>query len=248
MDKERTRVYLASYFNLGFPDFEQSLAREKRLVRWLDSIRHDAKALYLLGDIFDYWYEYKRVVPRGFTRFLGKISEFSDNGIPVYFFTGNHDIWVFDYLPRETGVILHTKPLQTVIDGKTFFIGHGDGLGSHDRVFKLLKSFFTSKVAQWFYSKIHPNLTIGFANRWSQHSRASKPAPTYRGEQTEWLIQFARQKIASEPIDFFVFGHRHLAINIMLNEKCQYVNLGDWLTNFTYAVFDGQKIDLLKFE
>ena len=157
---EKTKTYFISDTHLGFPDYEQSLKREKILVQWLDFIGNDAKEIYLLGDIFDFWYEYKRVVPRGFVRFLGKLARLSDSGIPIHYFTGNHDIWVYDYLPKETGVILHRSPVEKVIDGKLFFIAHGDGLGPYDRKYKMLKALFTNPVAQWLFSRLHTNFAL----------------------------------------------------------------------------------------
>lgn len=241
------KIYFASDVHLGMPSYEKGLWREKLFVKWLDKIKSDAEEIYLLGDIFDFWYEYKRVVPRGFTRLLGKLSEICDSGIPVHFFTGNHDIWVFDYLQKETGVILYRKPLIKTINGKKFFLAHGDGLGPYDKKFKLMKSVFTNKIAQWMFSRLHPNFSIAIGNYWSVSNRTKYTNPKFLGEDKEWLILFAKSVLEKEHFDFFIFGHRHLPIEIMLNQNSKYINLGDWLQSFTYGVFDGNNVSLEKF-
>ncbi len=245
-----TKIYFASDAHLGFPNYAESLKREKILVQWLNEIQHDATEIYLLGDMFDFWFEYKRVVPRGFTRFLGKLSELSDKGIPVHFFTGNHDMWIFDYLPTETGIILHRNRQIREINGKRFFIAHGDGLGPEDFGFKILKRIFKNKTAQWFFARIHPNIAIKIALRWSQHNRYNeKPEhQIFMGTDNERLIQYAYRKLNEQHYDFFVFGHRHIPIEIKLNDTSTFINLGDWLNHFTYAVFDGNNIKLKKFD
>jgi len=245
---ENKKIYFASDLHLGMPSYEKALWREKLFVNWLDSIKSDAEEIYLLGDIFDFWYEYKRVVPRGFTRFLGKISEICDSGIPVHFFTGNHDIWVFDYLQKETGVILHRKPLVKTINAKKFYLAHGDGLGPFDRKFKIMKNVFTNKFAQWMFSRLHPNFSVAIGNYWSVSKRVNYKYPEYKGEDKEWLILYAKSLLEKEHFDYFIFGHRHLPIELMLNETSKFLNLGDWLHNFTYGVFDGEDVSLKKFK
>lgn len=223
----------------------ESLEREKKVVEWLDSIRHEAAEIYLLGDIFDYWFEYKRVVPRGFTRFLGKIAQITDSGIKVNYFTGNHDVWVFDYLPREIGVEVFRHPIVREYGGKKFFIAHGDGLGPGQTGYKLLKRLFTSKTAQWMYARIHPNFATGFAHCWSRKSRYDKGVSTgFLGEDKEYLILYAREKLKEEHFDYFIFGHRHLPLEYDLNETCRLFYLGDWIENYSYAVFDGETLQL----
>jgi len=234
--------------HLGLPNYKESLVREKRFVRWLDTIKDDAKEIILLGDIFDFWFEYKRAIPRGFTRFLGKLCEITDFGIPVHFFTGNHDMWIFDYLPKETGIILHKEPIVKEYSGKKFFLAHGDGLGPGDKSYKLLKKIFASRFSQWLFARFHPNIGIWIANTWSTHSRYSRETRPFEGEDKEWLILYSKKLLKSEDFDYIVYGHRHLPMDLQLNEKTRYINLGDWITNFTYAVFDGEKMELKKFK
>lgn len=243
-----TRIYFASDVHLGMHPKERSRERENIFTRWLDEIMTDASEVYLVGDIFDYWFEYRKVVPRGFTRTLGKISELTDRGIPVHFFTGNHDVWVFDYLPTETGVILHREPYTITIAGKKFFIAHGDGLGPGEGHYKMLKRIFTSKTLQWLYARFHPNFTIAFAHRWSKNSRYAKGISVdFLGEDREILIQYARKKQVEEHFDYFIFGHRHIPLDFKLDERTRLIYLGDWIINFTYAVFDGEQLELKKF-
>ncbi len=245
--KTNKKIYFASDAHFGFPDYESSLKREKLFVKWLDEIKHDAAEIFLMGDIFDYWYEYEHVVPRGHVRLLGKLAEITDAGIPIHFFTGNHDIWVFDYLPKETGVKVYRKPHIRDINGKRFYLAHGDGLGPFDRRFKMLKCFFTNPVAQWFYSKIHPNYTISFAKSWSRRRRKADRYPKFYGENKEWLVIYAKQLLEKDNFDYFIFGHRHMAMEINLPENCKFYYLGDWLVLFSYAVFDGDKVRLKKY-
>lgn len=237
--------------HLGSDVFEDSRMVEKRFVRWLDSIKEDAAALYLLGDIFDFWYEYKYVVPRGFTRFLGKIAELSDSGVEIHFFIGNHDIWVFDYLPRETGAIIHKEPLITEIAGKKFYLAHGDGLGDNSLSFKLIRWLFHNRFCQVLFGSVHPRWGIGFAHAWSKHSRTQGlTEPTdYLGENKEHLVLYAKQYILKNPdTDYLLFGHRHILLDLMLSNKSRMMIIGDWLQYFSYAVFDGEELSLEQFE
>ncbi len=243
-----SNIYFASDMHLGFPKKETSIEREKHVVSWLNSIIDHADALYLLGDVFDFWFEYKHVVPRGYTRFLGKIAEFTDRGIPVHFFTGNHDVWVFDYLPKEIGVKVYRKPVIHNIDGKEFFIGHGDGLGDKDWSFKLLKWMFTNPVLQWLFARIHPNSAVGFGHRWSNHSRYTKGVSVGNfNPEKEHLIDFIKEHEAKKHCDYYVFGHRHIPIEHNVGNTT-YINTGDWLTHFTYGLWDGKKMLLKKYE
>ncbi len=244
---KRKKIYFASDVHLGLPDYEQSLKREKIFVSWLEEIKKDAKEIILLGDIFDFWFEYKRAIPRGFSRFLGKICEITDLGIPVHFFIGNHDMWVFDYLPKETGIILHKKPIVKEYSGKKFYLAHGDGLGSGDRSYKMLKRIFASKFSQWLFARFHPNLGIWVANSWSSHSRYSREARPFEGEDKEWLILYSKELLKKEKFNFMVYGHRHFPLDLKLNDSCRYINLGDWLSHFTYAEFDGEEMYLKKY-
>ncbi len=239
------KIFFLSDLHLGMHPVEKSREREKKVVQWLESIRHEAEEIYLLGDIFDYWFEYKRVVPRGFTRFLGKIAEITDSGIKVHFFTGNHDVWVFDYLPEEIGVEVHHHPIIREYGGKKFYIAHGDGLGPNQSGYKLLKWLFTNKTAQWLYARLHPNFATGLAHRWSKKSRYNKGVTTeFLGVEKEYLIVYARELLEKEHFDFFLFGHRHLPYEYDLNEKSRFFYLGDWIQNFSYAVFDGTDLKL----
>ncbi|HYW96111.1 MAG TPA: UDP-2,3-diacylglucosamine diphosphatase [Bacteroidales bacterium] len=242
------KIYFVSDAHLGLPPHQKSLEREKLLVKWLDEISGDAQAIYLMGDIFDYWFEYKKVVPRGFVRFLGKLAEITDSGIPVYFFTGNHDVWAFDYLPSELGVTVYRQPQHRTFNGKKFYLAHGDGLGPSEWSYKLLKGIFTSRFLQWMFARIHPNSATGFAHRWSKHSRFSKGNfVSFLGEEKEHLIQHSKTMLSEEHFDFFIYGHRHIPIDWKLNESSRVIYLGDWFVNFTYAVFDGEDIRLLKY-
>ena len=242
------KIYFISDVHLGLYPPEQSARREKWLVSWLDEIKQDASELYLLGDIFDYWHEYRHVVPRGYTRFLGKLAELSDMGIRLHYFTGNHDIWIYDYLPSEIGLNLYRQPVIREMDGYKFFIGHGDGLGPGDRSYKLLKAIFTNKVLQWLYARIHPNATMTFGKRWSKNSRYAKGivADPYLGDDREFQVVFAMQTLKKEHFDYFIFGHRHIPFMINLGNS-HVVNLGDWINNFSYAVWDGRELLLKSF-
>jgi UDP-2,3-diacylglucosamine hydrolase len=245
---KQKKTYFISDIHLGSPNFEESLKREKLLVQWMKEKSENAEAFYLLGDIFDFWFEYKHVVPRGFTRFLGTLSEITDSGIPVYFFTGNHDIWIFDYLSKETGVRIIKKPIIKNIYGKQFYLAHGDGLGPYDKKYNFLKSIFTNRFLQWCFKRIHPNFSIAFAFRWSKYSRGKHDLPEIPDYEKEWLIKYARNVLKDDAsINYFVFGHRHIPIHYFLNENAEFINLGDWLINFTYGSFDGDNFELYSY-
>ena len=244
LDKGK-KVFFISDAHLGLPPAEESRKREILLVRWLETIRKDAAAIYLLGDIFDYWFEYKKVVPRGFVRLIGKLAEICDEGIPVYFFTGNHDVWVFDYLPSETGLKVIREPVYHIYNDKKFYLAHGDGLGPGGFSYKFLKSIFTNKVLQWLYARIHPNSATGFAHRWSKHSRfsAGNHVP-WLGEEREHLVLHSRNIEKNQHFDFYIYGHRHVPKEFMITESSKVIYLGDWFINFTYAEFDGSETRL----
>lgn len=243
------KIYFASDFHLGVPDAASSLIREKKIVRWLEQIKVDAELIILVGDIFDFWFEYKHAIPRGFIRLQGKLAEITDSGIPVYFFTGNHDMWMFDYFTQELNIPIIRKPITTQFNGKTFLIGHGDGLGPKDYTYKILKRIFANKICQWLFARIHPNLGIGIATKWSQRSRISNTIKdeVFKGER-EWLVTYCQEVEKHIPHDYYVFGHRHLPLNIQLNNRAQYINLGEWVNFYSYAVFDGQQLTLEYFE
>ncbi len=246
------KTYFASDFHLGTGGQLSSREREQKIVRWLDHIKGDAAHIYLLGDVFDFWFEYKRVIPKGYTRLLGKLAELRDAGIPITFFIGNHDMWMFRYFEEELDIPILRKPMRIEIAGKKFFIGHGDGLGPKDHGYKFIKKVFANPLCQWLFARIHPNLGIGIANYWSRKSRSAQKYEAvnrWHGPQNEWLVQFANQKIESSDIDYFVFGHRHLPIDFTLkNGHSRYINLGEWLNRYSYAVFDGNDLQILFFE
>jgi len=244
------KIYFSSDFHLGAPTAESSLEREKKIVRWLDEVKKDAAEIFLLGDVFDFWFEYKRVVPKGFVRLQGKIAEITDSGIPVHWFIGNHDMWIFDYIPKELGVQMHRTEIVREFSGKKFFIGHGDGLGPGDRGYKFIKKVFRNKVCQWLFARLHPNFGIGMANFFSRKSRVATgdADAKFYGEEKEMLIQFCKTKLKDEHFDYFVFGHRHLPIEFKLSEKSKYLNIGDWITHFSYAEFDGNSLVMKTFK
>lgn len=246
MSNARKNIYFASDFHLGSPDHNRSLEREKRIVAWLDKVSLDASEIFLVGDIFDFWFEYKRAVPRGFTRLLGKISELTDRGIPVHVFTGNHDMWIFDYLPLECGVTLHRNPVVRFWNGRKFMIGHGDGLGPGDYGYKFIKRIFASKVCQWLFARLHPNFGIWLARSLSGYSRSTTghKDQVYRGEKNEWLISYCHEQLNREHYDYFVFGHRHLPIDHALSEGSRYINLGEWMSGESWGVWDGNVFTL----
>jgi UDP-2,3-diacylglucosamine hydrolase len=246
---DRKKIYFVSDAHFGLSGPDKSMPRERMFACWLESIKKDALEVYLLGDIFDFWFEYKQVVPRGFTRVLGKIAELCDSGIPVHFFTGNHDIWVFDYLPRETGMIIHKDHLVAEFHGKKFYLAHGDGLDKTDKGFKILRWIFTNRFLQWMFSLLHPNFAIWFGHKWSRRNRFSKELITpFMGEDKEEHMVFANSVLDREHFDYFVFGHRHLPIDKPLkNGASRYINLGDWLWHFSYGVFDGNEMKLETF-
>ena len=241
------KVYFASDFHLGIPDRATSLAREKRIVKWLDEIKPDAAILYLVGDLFDTWFEYRNVIPRGYSRFMGKLAELSDAGMRIEAFTGNHDLWMLDYFKEELNIPVHHQPITIEINSKRFFIAHGDGLGPGDQGYKLLKKVLRNKFSQWLYRRVHPDTGVGFAGWLSRlgpkHSKES-PAKQFLGPQKEMLVQFCMETLNKEHFDYFIFGHRHIAIEFPLPQNSLYVNLGDWLQYDSYAVFDGEKLEL----
>ena len=245
-----TKIYFVSDVHLGAPNHEESLVREKKLVRWLDEIKRDATELFVVGDLFDFWFEYKRAVPRGYVRVLGKLAEIADSGIPITFFTGNHDMWIFDYLPTEIGAKLYREPITREWNGKKFYIGHGDGLGPGDHGYKFIKKVFANKLCQWAFARLHPNFGIWLADYFSKSSRAKTGGDdaVFLGEENEWLVQYCKEVLQKEHYDYFIFGHRHLPLEIAVDKTSQYINLGDWIQYFTYAIFDGEKTELKTFK
>lgn len=236
-------IYFISDAHLGSRAIKHSRTQERRLVRFLDSIKDKASAVYMLGDMFDFWYEYRYVVPKGFTRFLGKVSELTDMGVEVHFFTGNHDIWAYDYLERECGVIMHRTAITVELADRLFFMAHGDGLGDPDPSFKLLRWLFHNRVAQRLFSSLHPRWAMAFGLSWAAHSRRRHERaapPTYYGADREPLALFAADYLHGHPdVNYFIFGHRHIELDVLLSPQSRLLILGDWITHFTYAVFDG---------
>lgn len=239
-------IYFLSDAHLGSLAIEHSRTQERRLVNFLDQIKDKAAAIYLLGDMFDFWYEFKTVVPKGYTRFLGKLSELTDMGVEIHFFTGNHDIWCDDYLEKECGLIIHKKPLTTELYGKEFYLAHGDGLGDPDKKFQFLRSLFHNKILQALYSCIHPRWSIAFGLNWAKHSRLKREngkEPDYMGEDKEYLVLYTKEYLKSHPdINYFIYGHRHIELDLQLSKTSRVLILGDWISLFTYAVFDGEHL------
>ena len=246
---EGKKIYFASDNHLGAPTKEESLPREKKFVVWLDIIKEDAAAIFLLGDLFDFWFEYKTVVPKGFTRTLGKLAEIRDLGIPVYYFVGNHDLWMNGYFEEELQIPVFHKPQQFNINSTLFFIGHGDGLGPGDKGYKRMKKLFTNRFAQWCFRWLHPDWGVRLAQYFSIKNRliSGEEDIKFLGEDKEWLVQYAKRKLEQQHFDYFVFGHRHLPLEIDLTRNSKYLNLGDWITYCTYAVFDGKSMKIEKF-
>ena len=244
------KIYFASDFHLGVPTHELSLAREKKVVRWLDSVKDTAQEIYLVGDIFDFWWEYKYTIPKGQTRLLGKIAEITDSGIPVHFFTGNHDLWMKDYFKIELNVSVHHQPIEKTYNNKLFFIGHGDGLGPEDKWYKFLKKCFTNPFLIWCFNRLHPNLGFWIARRSSRRSRITTgdSDKLFLGEEKEWLLSFSKEEIKKRHVDYFIFGHRHLPLDLKVAENSRYINLGEWINYDTYAEFDGTDLKLKTFE
>jgi UDP-2,3-diacylglucosamine hydrolase len=247
--EENKKIYFISDIHLGAPALKNNREREKWFAEWLDFIRDDVSELYLMGDIFDFWFEYKKVVPRGFIRILGRLADLSDRGVPIHFFTGNHDLWIFDYLPEEIGLTLHREEFITVINGKKFFLAHGDGLDPKDKGYLLIKKIFTNKALQWIFARLHPNFAFFLAHKWSKSSRLSK---MYEQEEfkvkNECMFKFAQNYLEKEWIDYFIFGHRHQMADVELKKGSRYILLGDWITNFSYGTFDGETFTLNKFK
>ena len=244
------KVYFLSDFHLGAPNEVESRKREDRLVRFLQDARKDAGVIFIVGDIFDFWFEYKTVVPKGFVRILGTLAQMADEGIQLHIFTGNHDLWMQDYLSKELNAKLYFEPQQFTIQNKQFLIGHGDGLGPGDEGYKRLKKIFTNPICQWLFRWLHPDAGIQLANYFSRKSRAKtgNADELFLGEDKEWLILYAKEQAKTMAVDYFIFGHRHYAIDLRLNDKSRYINLGDWIRLNTYAVFDGKDVQLLTWE
>lgn len=243
------KIYFASDLHLGTPNEKSSAERERKFIRWLSEVQKDASAIYIIGDVFDFWHEYKTVVPKGFVRLQGKLAEIADSGIELHLFTGNHDLWMYGYFEKELGAKVYHQPIQVNLNGKKFYIGHGDGLGPGDKGYKFIKAVFSNPVCQWLFRWLHPDIGIGIANYFSYKSRFADAASKreeekFLGEEREWLVQFCKSELKKTHYDYFVFGHRHLPLDISLYGNSRYINTGDWLTHCSYAVFDGDKLEL----
>jgi UDP-2,3-diacylglucosamine hydrolase len=244
------KIFFLSDFHLGAPNHTQSIIREKIIVEFLDQIEHQASEIFILGDLFDFWFEYKHVVPKGYVRILGKLARLRDKGIPIHFFVGNHDMWMRDYFQQELDIPVYMEPHLFERNGKKMWIGHGDGLGPGDERYKLLKRIFRNPFCQWAFGSLPPAIGIGLANYFSRKSRAKtgKQDEIFEGPDKEWLVHYCQDVLQQQHIDYFLFGHRHLPLDITLNEKSRYLNLGDWISHFTYAEWDGRNMNLRKLQ
>ena len=244
------KIYFSSDNHLGAPTPEASKPRELKFVAWLNEIKKDAAAVFLLGDLFDFWFEYKHVVPKGFVRVLGKLAEISDSGIPIYFFVGNHDLWMHDYFEKELNIPVYHKPKEFIFNNKKFLIGHGDGLGPNDKGYKRMKKVFINPFSQWLYRWLHPDIGMPLAQHLSVKNKliSGDEDAKFLGEENEWLVQYCKRKLEQKHYDYFLFGHRHLPMEIELGTNSKYINLGDWINYYTYAEFDGKEILLKDFQ
>ncbi|REA58353.1 UDP-2,3-diacylglucosamine diphosphatase [Dyadobacter luteus] len=254
--QEGRKAYFSSDYHLGVPNVKESQERERLIVRWLESVEHDAQVLFLVGDIFDFWFEYGHAVPKGFVRVLGKLAQLSDNGVELIVFTGNHDMWMFGYLTDELGASVYRNPVHFEFvnsngDTSHFLVGHGDGLGPGDQTYKILKRVFENSFFQLLFRLAHPDIGIWIAKTWSKRSRAAnveKGEEQFMGEDKEWLLQYCKEVEAQQHFDFYIFGHRHLRLDLAVNDRSRYINLGEWVTLQTFATYDGQEMSLSRFE
>lgn len=244
------KIYFASDQHFGVPNLQESRKREEKFIRWLDEIKKDAQILFLMGDLFDFWHEWKYVVPKGYIRVLGKIAELKDSGIAIYFFVGNHDLWMKNYFEEELGIPVYFEKRYYQISDKKFLLAHGDGLGPGDKGYKRMKKIFTNPLAQWAFRWLHPDIAMRIANYMSQKNKliSGVEDQKFLGEDKEFLIQYSKEKLKTENIDYFVFGHRHLPLVFDLEKGAKYINLGDWIVYFTYGVYDGRSFEVKKFE
>tara|TARA_B110000037_G_scaffold220964_1_gene290351 strand:- start:534 stop:1277 length:744 start_codon:yes stop_codon:yes gene_type:complete len=243
------KIYFASDFHLGSAG-DSDHAREKKIVAWLNSIAHDAFEIYLVGDVFDFWFEYRYVVPKGHVRLLGKLAQLSDSGVKLHIFTGNHDVWMFDYFKEEFGATMHYSPVEMVRFGKRFMIGHGDGLGPGDNCYKMIKAIFTDRLCQRLFAALHPYFGVSLARFFSRKSREKTGVKDsiYLGDDKEFLVQYCESVLKHEHFDYFIFGHRHMVLDKQLSNGSRYLNLGEWFSACNYAVFDGVDLTLQEFK
>ena len=240
------KIYFSSDNHLGAPTKEESFPREKKFVKWLDEVKEDAAAIFLLGDLFDFWFEYKTVVPKGFVRTLGKLAEISDSGIPIYFFVGNHDLWMNDYFKKELNIPTYHDSKEFIFNNKTFLIGHGDGKGPNDKGYKRMKKVFTNPFLKWIYRWLHPDIGMRIAHYLSVKNKliSGDEDNIFLGDNKEWLAAYAKRKLENKHYDYFVFAHRHLPMEIKVGENSTYFNLGDWINHYTFGVFDGENFEI----
>lgn len=239
------KVFFASDFHLGLRAGTDPLEREKKVIKWLNEVAPEAREIFLLGDVFDFWWEYNRVVPKGFTRFLGTISSLTDSGLPVHFFTGNHDMWAGKYLSEECGMIIHNKPFITSIDDRIFYLAHGEGLGTTSTGYKILLSIFRNRLLQKLYSALHPAIGVGIGHKWSLNSRLGKGVSLeFLGEDKEDLFRHTRKILETEKVDYFIYGHRHLPMTSRITSDSTVLIMGDWIANSSYAEWDGNELTL----
>lgn len=240
------KIYFASDQHFGAPTVEKSRVRERKFISWLDSIKNDADVIFLLGDLFDFWFEYKKVIPKGFVRVLGKLAELKDNGVEIHFFVGNHDLWMKDYFQTELNIPVYHTPKEFTFNNKIFLIGHGDGLGPGDTGFKIMKKVFTNPFSKWLFKWIHPDIGVKLAQYLSVKNKliSGEEDVKFLGEENEWLVLYCKSKLSSKHYDYFIFGHRHLPLELSVGENSKYINTGDWITHFSFAVFNGKEIQL----
>ena len=243
------KIYFTSDQHFGAPTPELSFPREQKFVAWLDEVKGDAEAIFLLGDLFDFWFEYKTVVPKGFIRVLGKLAEIRDSGIPIYFFVGNHDLWMADYFQKELNIPVFHDNQEYTFGDKTFLIGHGDGKGPGDLGYKRMKKIFTNPFFKWLFRWLHPDIGVRLAQYLSVKNKliSGDEDVTFLGEDNEWLILYSKRKLENKHYNYLIFGHRHLPMKLTVGENAEYVNLGDWITYFTYGVFDGENLEIKKY-
>lgn len=244
------KVYFASDNHLGAPDYSSSRERERIFLGWLNHIEKDAAVLFLLGDLFDFWFEYKTVVPKGFVRVLGKLAAMADKGIEIHYFVGNHDLWMTDYFKTELGIPVYHEPQEFTINNKRFFLGHGDGLGPGDKGYKRMKKVFVHPFFNWLFRWLHPDIGVRIAQYLSVKNKliSGDEDIHFLGEDKEWLVQYCKRKLEQAPRDYFIFGHRHLPMEIPLGQNATYFNLGDWIIHYTFAVFNGDVVTLKTWE
>ena len=242
----RNKIYFASDFHLGAPNNVESIQREKKICEWLEKIKNEAKEIYLLGDLFDFWFEYKKVIPKGFERLKGKLAQLTDSGIKIHLFVGNHDLWTFGYLENEIGLKIYKESKIIKLNGKKFYLSHGDGLGSGNKIYKFLKFIYSNKICQFLFSLIPSNIGISLAQFLSKQSRIKQnPSNEKLGET--YLTNYCKKQLEKHHIDFFIFGHIHQPKKILISHNSSYVNLGDWVTHFSYAELDGENLLLKNF-